>query len=310
MSARDKITFIPGDATLALYGADASGAPVLSTPLWFGACHGRLRIVEQWIVVETRPGGITRPRRHPLVAQYEIEIERVWTLPRNGLADFRPQRGPYVLDILWEDEESGLWHRKTFYNVTPAARSLEGSAADSPTDDSQTWQCEYYTEASGAGLPAAPSASLPLVVRWVGADGAVDLYDHVPGTWSFVERAGSPTTGRATLVYTPGDQSGVFEVLFASGSTVALRLTAAQILEVGSLIQGAARPVDIPRLDFIIGSARAASVTLAKQLFTFNVNEAAALLGGTSQFQMRGGSTLALVLQHTGAGCVEVRETL
>lgn len=306
---REKVSFILGDATLTLYAADEAGAPILATPIWFGACAENIAIRQNWIGVETRPTGRRHPHRRALVSQWSIDIARVWTLQKSALDDFEPGPGPYVLDVVWE-EEAGYWHRLVFYGVTPTSREFASGAPDERMTDGQQWDAEYAEPSSGQNTPPAVSSSVPLSLQWVGSDGTFTLYAHNATSGNFTESSAGITTGRATAAYTPSDQSGKFEILFASGSTVALRVTSGQVLEVGTLVVGAPGAADVPRVDFVVGNARVASVTLAKKLFVFGVDEVTALATGDNQFQIKANSALSLVLSAVKAGCVEVRESL
>ena len=99
-------------------------------------------------------------------------------------------------------------------------------------------------------------------------------------------------------------------MIFASGSTVAMRVTAARVLEVGELVVGVPRSSDQPRLDFMVGTTRIASLTQTKKLFVAGIDEVTALAAGANQFSIRANSLLSLVISAAGAGCVEARESL
>lgn len=310
-SARERIALLVGEAALSLYPAAEDGAPLTSQPIWFGACAQDLRIAENWIGTETRPGGRKYPRRRAHVAQYTIDIGRVFQLQQADPEDFESGAGPYVLDVLWTDEDTGLWHRKTFYGVTPVQRSWGGNAADAATGDDQSWAAEYVVNESGTATPPAITPTVPLRVVWVGSDGRFDLYTHDATSGLFTIASSGITTGRATLVHTPSDMSGKFEVVFSSGSTVALRVTAAQVLEVGELVVGVPTQADMPYIEFVSGNARVAAVTLSKKLFVFSVDEVTALATASSgQFQIQANSALSLTLSAVKAGCLEVTESL
>lgn len=308
--ARERIALLIGEAELSLYPAGEDGTPLTDQAIWFGACAQDLRITENWIGSETRPGGRKYPRRRAHVAQYSVDIGRVFQLQKSDLDDFEAGPGPYVLSVLWTDEDTGYWHRKTFYGVTPVQRTWGGNAADAATGDDQSWAAEYVVNESGSSTPPVITPTVPLRVVWQGSDGVFDLYTHNATAGAFTVATAGITTDRATMVYDPTDLSGKFEVIFASGSTVALRVTAGQVLEVGELIIGSPAPVDVPRVEFLAGNTRVAAVTLAKKLFVFDIDEVTALAAGSNQFQIKANSLLSLTLSASKAGCLEVRESL
>ncbi len=257
-----------------------------------------MEINERWIKTETRPSGRTFPKRRPLVAQYEISIDRVLVVRKSNPSDFRPTYQEYVLDILLEDED-GNWLRKVFYGVTINERSLAAAEADSEFIDGQHFDAEYYVESSGLGTPPAISSSVPLTVVWVGPDGVFPLYVHDPVAYTFTEASAGISSGRATIAYVP-DQSGTFNITFASGSTLALQVNG-EVVHAGDFIQSAPRNTDVPRLDFIVGTSRVASVTLTKKLFAFNFSQIDEPTDEANRFLIRAGSDTVLTLGGSGA---------
>jgi hypothetical protein len=297
MSARDNLTFILGEVTLNLYPVNTLGQPVLATPIWSGACTNRMQIQEHWIKSESRPSGRSYPKRRALAPQYEIDIDRLWLLRKVNLADFRPTEQEYVLDIIWQDED-GNWIRKVFYGVTINERSLAAGEADGEFIDGQRFDAEYYVDSSGTATPPAISSSVPMTVIWVGSDGTFTLYVHDPVAYTFTEASAGITTGRATLLYVP-NQAGTFDLTFASGSTLALRVSG-EVVHAGDFIQSAPKLTDLPRVDFMVGTQRVASVSLAKKLFAFNFEQIDEPADEANRFLIRAGSDTVLTLGASG----------
>lgn len=292
MSARDKVLFTLGECTLTLYATDASGAPIVATPIWQGACEETLRILERWKVVPSRPSGSRYQKFHPMASTYEIVIDRNWLLKYADLADFQPSRRPFVLDVVWVDQDSGDWHRNVFYNVTIAERSRDARGADQPFTDTQSFNAEYFAATSGYGAVAIPAITpgLPYIVRWVGTDGVVNLYSYDATTHLFTLTASAEN--RATILYTPSLAAGNLEITFitsittenGSGLSLQIIYTPALIVkpggvEVRSIQQTAPNLEEIPRLEFLYGGVRVASLT-PDALYVFNVNDAPASSGG------------------------------
>jgi hypothetical protein len=307
MSASGKIPFLLAHATLTLYPTTPGGAPILSAPVWFGSCEEGVRISERWITAESFPAGRRYPTRRALVAQYQIAISRLWVQQRAAMGDFQATHQRYVLTVFWEEEDgTGYWHRKTYYGVTISDRTWQSTEVYELRDE-QVFSAEYCVEESGAGSIPAIAESVPLTVRWVGADGVITLYTYNATTKLFT--AVASTAGRATLVYVP-DQSGVFRVVF-NGVTTALEISGEEV-RVGALIEDAPPLNAVPRMDFMVGQTRVASVTAAKEFYALTVTEsdepAPATVGAA--FELLAGSDTVLVLELAGANADDWREVL
>lgn len=263
------------EAAITLYPANEDGSPIVASPLWLGACANNVTVADRWLKHETRPSGRRYPRRHALVAQYEITLERVWILPLADLKGFIPARGLYVLDLVWTEEETQQWHRETFYGVTINSRSRKTDGVDGGHLEDQVFDAEYVVITSGAAGTTVPapgtgeiSGALPFRVRWVGVDGVYDLYTYDPATHEFAEASPGITTGRATIAYNPSDKSGTFDVVFSGEAESTLRITESGSLEAGEIAVSVPDDSEMPRLDFYYGTSRAASLSQAtRRLF-------------------------------------------
>jgi len=235
------------EATVTLYATRADGS--LGGALWSGAVAENLICRERWLKVETRPSGRAYPKGHPLVAQYEIEIGRVWSLPLNQLAGFKADGQTYILDVLWVEEDTQAWQRRTFYGVTITGSSLASRDIDTGFIDGQEFQAEYFVPDSGwTGVAAAPVQTVPLVVMWNGDDGRRPLYTYANGVFTAVDA----TSDRA-MINSDGSQ-----ILFA-GMTGPVAETTAAGWTVAGLHDDF--PVTWPRLDFYYGGTLLAAVT-------------------------------------------------
>ncbi len=267
--------FFLGEATIRLYPATPTGAPDMTQPVWIGACSGTLRISERWINVETRPSGSTYPRKHPLVQQYQVSIDRVWVFPISPTAslhlrDFVTDRNRYVLDIYWEDDETGNWVRRTFFGVTISERNLDSDEVFSSTD-AQVFDAEYFVSDQSvlnvlSNPGAIPPPTLPLVVKYRGSSAAiVPLYSYDAGTGLFTEYTVGVSAGRATIAHNP-NRGGNLEITFPTYAPMPF-LTAAGEFHIGQLIESIPLLTDFPRLEFWVGPKRAASVGVNGQLY-------------------------------------------
>ena len=265
------------EATVTLYPADVTGAPVLNAPIWTGAPAEKLTVKERWRIKETTPTGARYGRKHPLIPDYEISLGRVWLLQQANLNGWHAGWQNYVLDVVWREEQTGDWHRRTFYGVTISERGLDDRNIDGGFTDDQVFAAQYFTPSSGAGSPPDVTSSLPYTVTYTGTNGVpVLLYLYDVTTHQFA--AQTTTEGRATVGY-----AGVyFNAIFADDSAPALQAmrSAPRAYRTGQAyrnnvvyrggasgvlarsLQTGPPPVgDLPRLDFYYGAQRVATLT-------------------------------------------------
>jgi hypothetical protein len=270
------------EATVTLYPANADGSPQLSAPIWLGAPAENLRGVERWVRRETTPSGAKYRRRHPLVAEYEVSIGRVWALPEDAPQDFAASYGSYVLDVVWVEEETQAWHRKTFYGVTIDSHEWSGKDVETGLIEDQAFQAQYMVTASGAAYTQAPpvAATLPYRVVYTGSDGnSLLLYTYDPT--GFTAQVSNPGDAYATVTASP------FAVQFAGDAYPVVAATTTPALtyrnsalyrnadtfeqdallvllneaNVQGIFPGAPPAADLPRLDFYYGEQKVFSVT-------------------------------------------------
>lgn len=293
------------EATVTLYPADGTGAPVVGSPVWTGIQAENLSIKEKWIKTETRPTGALYPRKHPLISQYEISLGRVWALNAVtglGVQDAQFGFGKYVLDILWTDEDTQNWKRITLYNVTVSDHNLASRSIDEGFTDDQVFDAESIVQTGGLAVTPPPviSSQVPYLVVYVAAFGSVNLLNYDPATQIFSEVTAGISTGRATLAYSPSNRSGTFDVTFSGAGSPALQVTGDGTVHPTSMIQGSPNSSHVPRLDFYYGSTRVASITAAGEFYAFQFAQGTPVTA-TGQFQIYAGSALALTLAGPGA---------
>ena len=232
------------EARVTLYTTAADGLS-LGNALWSGQVAERLTVREQWVVLETRPAGTPYPIKHPLVPQYEVSIDRVWALPLNNLPGFSPTNQTYVLEVIWTEEDTQQWHRRTFYGVTIASRSFGAQNVESEFVDGQEFAAQYVlVDAGGASYPPQPVIAMPLVVFWSGSDGYYPLYtyDTLSG---FLLASGESTTGHATIAM---DGSSI-TFFGATGPVLASTAAGATVGELHDTL-----PTGVPQLQFFLGT--------------------------------------------------------
>lgn len=284
------------EATLTLYPAAADDTPVTASPVWFGTCANDLRLAERMIVRQTMPGAAPFPRNHPLVATHEINIGRVWTSREPSLDDYTPATSRYVLDILWEAEDFDGWRRRTYYGVTAKSYDL-ASQERIQMNSEQAFDAEYYSQSSGTGAAPALTSTLPYTVIWVStAEPPLVLYDYTASTDAFVERLAGQAATRATVLITP--TLDALTVNFTGGTGNALVLANTQTTTVGGVIEGVPTTANLPRLDFMYGPTRVASVDKLNNLLVETLVEANAT-AGSARFELFGNNLLSATLEPT-----------
>jgi hypothetical protein len=242
------------EAVITLSQAQADGTP--GQAIWSGQVAEGLRVQERWMTVQTKPTGAPYPVNHPLVPTYEIAIDRVWALPLDNLIGFQPTAGNYVLQVVWTDEDSGIWHRRTFFGVTISARSFAPRSIETEFVDEQEFASQYFT--ADAGSQWTPPGALPppvAVVYWNGPDApsgvALYNYDAVNG---FVLADGASTSGRATIA---ADGSSII----FDGASAPVLVTTASGVTVGELHDS--YPANQPQLVFCLGPSLGLASPLA-----------------------------------------------
>lgn len=263
------------EATVSLYPQDAAGAPVVSAPIWLGACIEKVAIRETWLKREIRPTGRRYPRRRPLVPQFEISLDRIWIVTTTNRAGYQPGRAPGVMDILWREEETDGWRRETYYGVTISARSRESKDLDARDGaaflEQQTFEAESVVVTSGTGTPPALGLATTYRVSYQSATEQLDLYEYDALTELFTALAS--TTGRATITYNPTDRSN--ELVFAFAGVPVASVNAAGDFTAQRFVAGAPTGADLPRLNFYAGNQRVASLTAAGLVYATAFLEAA-----------------------------------
>lgn len=185
------------EARVTLYATQPDGT--LGPSLWSGAPVERMTVHERWLSVETRPTGAKYPRQHPLVAQYELSLDRVWALPLNQLAGWHPQAQDYVLDVVWIEEDAGDWHRRTFYGVTVDERAFEAADMEHGFVDRQSFRAQYFLLETGSQFVVpTPTVAVPYRVLWSGPDGSWLLYNYTEAG-GFVAAPDAAAESHATL---------------------------------------------------------------------------------------------------------------
>ena len=285
------------EATVSLYPANTDGSANVAAPIWAGSQAENLVVREQWLKHESRPTGRKHPKKHPLDAQYEISIDRVWLLQAADLNGFQTSHGQYVLDVVWIEEETNQWHRETFYGVTISSRSREPYDIERGHADKQIFDAESFTVDSGSGTVPSLSSTLPYTVKYVDATGSVDIYSYSESTKNFT--AVASLSGRATLAYSPSDKSGTFDVTFDGAIYPCVQIDTGGVMRATAFRQQVPDNSRLPRIEFWYGGARLASITRQGAVYSSDLN-AAQPQTGPSRFQLFANSILSATIAADG----------
>jgi len=247
------------EAQVTLYAAQTDGTT--GGVIWCGQVAERLSVRERWLTVQTRPTGAAYPVNHPLVPTYEIAIDRVWALPLSNLIGFQPGAWNYVLQVVWTDEDSGNWHRRTFYGVTISARSFAPQSIESEFVDGQEFAAQYFVADAGSSWTSPGEVPAPVAaVYWNGPDGYLPMYTFDPAGQVYSLIPGVSNVGRATIS-TDGSSITFDSPNLGLASSGPVLATTSDGVTVGELHD--AYPTTQPQLVFCLGGQVLAVVSTA-----------------------------------------------
>ena len=260
----------------------------------------KLSVRERWLVVQTRPTGAAYPVNHPLVPTYEISIDRVWALPLSNLIGFQPGAGNYVLQVVWTDEDSGNWHRRTFYGVTISARSFAPQSIESEFVDGQEFAAQYFVADAGQAWTS-PIPAPAAAIYWNGPDGYFPLYNYDPVNGFVLADPPSPGSGAANVGRATIAADGS-SITFDGASAPVLATTATGVT-VGELHDS--YPTSQPQMVFCFGSQQALAVVSTMGFWCRVLSDApsgGAIAGGAAfVFQYQGQTVASIGVQGAQA---------
>jgi hypothetical protein len=142
--------------------------------------------------------------------------------------------------------------------------------------------------AADVGVSIRPAADL--WVRWVNGQETLRLYEYDPATHAFTESAPGLAAARALVA---NDDLAVS----IQGQDV-MRATPTAVLQINLLhCNGGTGPLErIPRIEFMSGARRLATLTKTGTLYVPDYDESGAVSGGSDRFEFYGGGSLSAVL--------------
>ncbi len=159
------IPLVLASATISLYPADVFGNAILTYPVWIGARAEGVTLDAEIQEVESTPSGAETDEYEQVSESHEINIERIWVLPKgpNGNPggvlgrDYELPRGKFVMIIYGEDKlRTGIYHQRTYYYVTPKRYGLR-SQGIMEFGANQVFRARYFEATGGVnGQPVMP----------------------------------------------------------------------------------------------------------------------------------------------------------
>jgi len=118
MSVADMNAVVAYEATISLYPVGPDRQPIRSFPLWMGGTAASVKMSKRFPSRSVRPTGDSTDRTIQLGTDHNIELQRCWLVRTSTPADFDPKLGEHCLEIVWQDQFSGVWTRRLYYGVT------------------------------------------------------------------------------------------------------------------------------------------------------------------------------------------------
>jgi len=222
------IPFFLREAALALYVADANGAPTGSS-IWWALCNS-LTQLDTHHGVQLAASGAAAETNHVTHTDTELQLEKTWLLRPYALTQFKPQPATqYVLAATWTVK--GYWYRRLFTGLTPRTQGWNSQGTNSFLQN-ETWRAEGWTDAGGASIttplppPSAESSILPFT--WL-RDASLIVGEALLGEYRWRSEAVLLTTVRVTVA-TPGTGDSVLALEVGgvvTGTTVTIASGAA-----------------------------------------------------------------------------------
>lgn len=159
--------------------------------------------------------------------------------------------------------------------------------------------------AAEVGVSIAPATDL--WVQWVDGPEKLRLYDYESATHAFTEHVAGLAASRALL-----ENATEFNAVIQAEDV--MRMTSGGVLQMNLLYcyGGTGALEQVPRLEFMAGTRRLATLTQTGTLYVPDFTEEASVTGGSDRFELYGGSALAAVLGGNGVNlrAVELDEPL
>ncbi len=273
MSLRTSDGFYPPftvhQAEFALYFADPSGMQAAGEAFLTG--YGETIEMEQTFEkVRRDTHGSPFGRIRHVDEEHVITFGHLWALQRGPNRPYAPRRdGQHILVIRWEDQETGVWHKRTYFAVTANGEKL--SHPSQSYFQEIVFDGRWCAKKSGIGTPPSLLPETSGQVVYVTESEWTPLYEYDFATGIFAEIDSTLLTGRASLV------TGVGFMEFRFDGVAALRIEPDLLLAETFTAIGGSFPLgetQWPRLEFRNGPVVLAILTQAGELACPNIQEA------------------------------------
>ena len=236
------------NAMVTFYRTDAAGNAFLQE--WMGGIAENLTLTEtpKERILE-RSGAARGQARHEEV-EYGIEWESLWL--HNGTAMPRIGRNVrLVAVIVWQEEESGAWNRRTYYGVTGRSQRIQTSPMFT-----ESLRAEEMAEDTGMGVAPTGPGSPRALVRYCDGFEMLDVAACAldTGVWTPLADAGDAPVAL--------DFSTAGEVVISIRGAAAMGADAEGVWA-NELVEFSGTPTGLrgARAEFWIGLARLAVLT-------------------------------------------------
>lgn len=262
----DQTPFTVYDADVYLYRVDAAGEPVGQA--YLGGCSESISMEQTLAPRRLEYHGRVAARERHEDEEHTVELKNVWLHDRSQVHARMPSAAArnvtYALVIIWRDEEASVWTKRTYRGVTSRGQRIEES-----TYQVLRFRAESLVESAGdlsGGDPSiAPGQSG--TVRYVGVSETVDLYTYDVDTHILSVLDAALLEGRAAIEVDSDSLEILFDgvpALFATTSSTAV----VNITAIGSTFLDS-----VPRIEFILGASRVASLGADGSLVVINFSE-------------------------------------
>lgn len=301
--------FTQWETDMVVYRADANGRAT-GEVVFLGGCENRMDIEQGYAEERADRSGDPHSRNQHLEETHVIQLENLWlSRYRNEGGEERfdvPAVGRdarFVVVMVWEDEQSGIWHKRTYFGVQ--INPLRFDSSQEFFSQNVLMRASYLIASNGR-RPAEPTLTPATagIIRYVTGGASVDLwsYDFEARTLS----AQADPTGRIEFA---GAGGGYLYRVYVGGE-LALAVHADGRLLVREIVAtGGSFTTGDPRAEFYNGSTRYATLTANGRLAVPNFLESADNPDLPEDFEFRAASWLAS-LGPIGAYAPGIADTL
>jgi hypothetical protein len=267
---------------------------------WLGGCAQTLRLRKELTEFLSEVPGARYGRTFHVNEAHSIEIENVWLMKNDAVPFLMPEiprNQRLTMVIVWLDEETGFWTKRTYYGVTAREQIVSGGPMQN-----LTLRAEYYVAESGEGEFSLDPTSGAMAVLYVDGESRIALYSYAAEVFTALATEWIPSLAEITVV--------ADSVSVKIGGVLVLRATVDELsMKILDAAGGTSSSIS-PRLEFRIGDHLFFSLTKDGALIPGNAFELGALPTNDGfAFKDGSGNRLA-VIAHDGVHAAQLGEVL